>query len=54
MQKESGHRLLLMQNRQLDIQMISTYILSLLLIGIGANIIRKYFRKKEPCSLKKP
>ena len=50
----SGLVLLLMQNRQLDIQMISTYILPLLLIGVGANIIRKYFRKKVPCSLKKP
>jgi hypothetical protein len=43
----SGLFLLLMQNRQLDIQMLSTYILPLLLIGIGANIIWKYFRKKE-------
>ena len=43
----SGLVLLLMQNRQLDIQMVSTYILPLLLILVGANIIRKYFRKKE-------
>lgn len=43
----SGLVLLLMQNRQLDIQMVSTYILPLLLIGVGANIVRKYFRKKD-------
>jgi hypothetical protein len=43
----AGFVLLLMQNRQLDIQMVSTYVLPLLLIGVGANIIWKYFRKKE-------
>ena len=43
----SGVILLLMQNRQLDIQMVSTYVLPLLLIGVGANIVRKHFRKKE-------
>ncbi|MFH1080048.1 MAG: hypothetical protein V1766_07275 [Pseudomonadota bacterium] len=42
----SGLVLLLMQNRQLDIHMISTYVLPLLLIGVGANIVWKYFRKK--------
>ncbi|MDO9559332.1 MAG: DUF5668 domain-containing protein [Syntrophales bacterium] len=43
----SGVILLLMQNRQLDIQLVSTYVLPLLLIGVGANIVRKHFRKKE-------
>jgi len=43
----AGVFLLLTQNWQLDIQMVSTYILPLLLIGVGINIIRKYFRKKE-------
>jgi peptidoglycan/LPS O-acetylase OafA/YrhL len=43
----AGVFLLLMQNWQLDIQMVSTYILPLLLILVGANIVRKYFRKKE-------
>lgn len=43
----SGVVLLLMQNPQLDIQMVSTYVLPLLLIGIGVNFIRKYFGKKE-------
>ena len=42
----AGVFLLLMQNWQLDIQMVSTYILPLLLILVGANIVRKYFRKK--------
>jgi hypothetical protein len=43
----AGVFLLLMENWQLDIQMVSTYILPLLLILVGANIVRKYFRKKE-------
>ncbi len=43
----AGVFLLLMQNWQMDIQMVSTYILPLLLILVGANIVRKYFRKKE-------
>ncbi len=43
----AGVFLLLMQNLQLDIRMVSTYILPLLLILVGANIIWKYFREKE-------
>jgi hypothetical protein len=43
----AGVLLLLLQNWHMDIQMVSTYLLPLLLIGVGVNIIRKYFRKKE-------
>lgn len=43
----AGVFLLFMQNWQMDIQTVSTYILPLLLIGVGVNIIRKYFRKRE-------
>jgi hypothetical protein len=43
----AGVVLLVVQNWQMDIQMVSAYILPVLLILIGANIIRKYFRKKE-------
>jgi hypothetical protein len=42
----AGVFLLLMQNWQPDMSMISTYLLPLLLIGVGANIIWKHFRKK--------
>jgi hypothetical protein len=31
----------------MDIRMVSTYILPLLLIGVGARIIWKHFRKKK-------
>jgi hypothetical protein len=43
----AGIFLFLMQNWQMDIQMVSTYILPLLLIGVGVSLIRKYFRKKD-------
>lgn len=43
----AGVLLLVMQNWQMDIQMVSAYILPVLLILVGANIIRKHFRKKE-------
>lgn len=43
----AGSFLLLVQNWQMDIQMLSTYVLPLVLIGIGVNMIWKYFRKKR-------
>lgn len=42
----SGVVLFVMQNWRMDIRMVSTYILPLLLIGVGANILWKHFRKK--------
>jgi hypothetical protein len=43
----AGVIFLLIYNWQMDIQIISTYILPGLLIVIGINILRKYFRKKS-------
>ena len=43
----AGVIFLLIYNGQMDIQIISTYILPGLLIVIGINILRKYFRKKS-------
>jgi predicted membrane protein len=43
----AGVLLLAAQNWQMDIQMVSAYILPVLLILIGANILWKYFRKKK-------
>lgn len=37
----------LIQNMASDFQVISTYILPLLLILVGVNVIRKYFRNKH-------
>ena len=43
----AGVLLLVVQNWQMDIQMVSAYILPVLLILVGANLIRKHFRKKN-------
>jgi len=43
----AGVLLLVVQNWQMDMQMVSAYILPVLLILIGANLIRKHFRKKN-------
>jgi hypothetical protein len=43
----AGVIFLLVYNWHMDIQIISTYILPGLLIVIGINILRKYFRKKS-------
>ncbi|MBA4396072.1 MAG: hypothetical protein C0394_01585 [Syntrophus sp. (in: bacteria)] len=43
----SGVILLLMQSMQMDFYGVSTYLLPLVVIAICANIILKYYRKKQ-------
>lgn len=43
----SGVVLLLMQSMQMDFYVVSTYLLPLAVVAVGANIILKYFRKKR-------